>query len=136
MKLAVIGTPYADRANPGLSIVSAVAPIYYTGSWQGFDDYNNTNLGLTGIDISITSISSLLHELDGTVTAGSFGLVVDGDFNVYVITQDAVEKIYPERTGFEESRVHRDEAGFGDIIDDRRNQTYLVSDTILQSPTN
>jgi 7 transmembrane sweet-taste receptor of 3 GCPR len=135
-KLAVIGTPYADRANPGLSIVSALAPIYYTGSFYGFDNYNDTNLGLTAIDISIASISSLLHRLDGTVTENSFGLVVDHDFNVYIITQDCVNLIYPVRTGFEESRVHRDESGFGEIVDDRRNQTYLVSDTILQPPTN
>ncbi|CAB9523191.1 unknown protein [Seminavis robusta] len=133
MKLATIGKPYADKANPGLSIVTAHAPVYYTGEWLGFN-YNDTYVGLTGIDLSIDSMSSLLHRLDGTVTEGSFGLVVDGEFNIYVITQDAVNLIYPERTGFEEFRVHRDKDGEGDLIDDRRNQTYLVSDTILQPP--
>ena len=62
---AIIGTPYADRAQPGLSIVTALAPVYYTGSWYGFNNaYNNTYLGLTGIDISISSMSNLLHLLD------------------------------------------------------------------------
>ena len=136
-RVATIGTPYPDRAQPGLSIVTALAPVYYTGSWYGFENaYNDTYLGLTGIDISISSMSSLLHRLDNTVTHGSFGFLVDDEFNIYVITQDAVNYIYPEYTGMEETRVVRDELGQGDIVDDRRNQTYLVSDTILQSPTN
>lgn len=51
-----------------------------------------------------------------------------------VISQDVVEKIYPEKTGFEDDRVVYDLSG-QTLVEDRRNVTYLVSDTLYQGLT-
>jgi len=129
-KLATVGQPYVDLAS-GLYILTIQAPVYYTGSWYGFDNYNDTYLGLVGIDVSVASLSSRLAELDGASSNQSFGVLVDASFQVYVITQYGVDRIYPQRTGMEDFRVARDVIT-GDILEDRRNQTYTVRDTFLQ----
>jgi len=127
-------TPYPDSAVPGLSLITAMAPIYYTGTFSG-NVYNDTYLASTGVDIAVSSVSTLLHVLEDKLTKQSFGMLVDvSNFNTIVISQTVVSKIYPPRTGMEESRVTYDTAD-GSIVDDRRNQTYLVSDTILQDLT-
>jgi 7 transmembrane sweet-taste receptor of 3 GCPR len=127
--------PYADTAVPGLSLITALAPVYYTGEFQGHV-YNNTYIASTGVDISVASLSTLLDELHDTLTFGSFAFLVSvEDFHTIVISQSTVEKVYPRQTGMEEGRVTRDVADRSIILTDRRNQTYQVSDTIFQSVT-
>lgn len=104
---AYFTAPYPDTAQPGLSLITAQAPIYYTGDWRG-NTYNNTYLASTGVDIAVSAVSTLLKDLEGTISEGSFAFLVDIDFNVVVISQESVDKIYPPRTGFEETRVMYD----------------------------
>jgi hypothetical protein len=122
--------PYPDVAVPGLSLISATAPVYFTGTFQGHD-YNDTYVAAVGVDIAVASVSSFLDVLQDSLTPKSFGMLVDSNFNTIVISQAVVERIYPERTGFEEERVTYDVVD-DTIIQDRRNQTYMPSDTILQ----
>ena len=139
---AFFTSPYPDTAVPGLSLITAMAPVYYTGQWQGYS-FNQTYMASTGVDIAVSSVSTLLAELEGTLTPGSFACLVDIErFRIIVISQSTVSKLYPTHTGMEESRVtydltSLDEFGNPAILSDRRNQTpYLVSDTILQHLTN
>eukprot|EP00977_Amphora_coffeiformis_P022174 scaffold10570_cov176-Amphora_coffeaeformis.AAC.24 len=132
-RIAYFSAPYADTAVPGLSLITAQAPVYFSGEFRGYT-YDDTYIASTGVDISVASLSSLLEDLEDTLTEGSFAFLVDvNDFNIVTISQSTVEKIYPERTGFEEARVTYDTAD-GSIISDRRDKPYLVSDTIHQSP--
>lgn len=131
-RLALFTKPYPDTAIPGLSLITALAPVYFTGAFQGHR-YNDTYIGATGVDIAVSSVSSYLDLLQDTLTRKSFGVLVDSEFNTIVISEDVVKRIYPERTGFEEERITY---GIdGSIVQDRRNQTYLPSDTILQDLT-
>ena len=130
---AFFTTPYPDSAVPGLSLLTAMAPVYYSGIFKGVS-YYDTYIGSTGVDIAVSSVSSLLDVLE-KLTKHSFGMLVDSNFNTIVISQSIVEKIYPKRTGFEEERVTIDKSD-GSIVDDRRNMTYLVSDTIIQPLSN
>jgi hypothetical protein len=130
---AKFSAPYPDTAVPGVALVTAMAPVYYTGEWHNYT-YKDTYVATVGIDIKIESVASLLSELEGTLTVGSFAFLVDSEFHMIVISPSTVGKIYPSRTGFEESRVTYD-ALDGSIVEDRRNQTYLPSDTILQDLT-
>ena len=130
---AFFRNPYPDTAQLGLSLISALAPVYYTGKF-GNNTYNDTYIASTGVDIPVSSVSSLLDVLRDRLTQDSFAILVDSDFNTIVISQEVVERIYPRRTGFEESRVSYDTRD-GSMIGDRRNQTYLVSDTIFQPLT-
>jgi hypothetical protein len=132
-RLSSFSKPYTDVAVPGLSLITAMAPIYFTGSFGGFE-YDNTYIGSTGVDIAVSAVSSYLDILQDSLTTGSFGVLVDSDFNTVVISEVVVKKIYPERTGNEESRVAYDPEG--KIVHDRRNQPYLTSDTILQPLSN
>jgi len=126
--------PYPDTAVPGLSLITALAPIYFTGTFRD-NVYDDTYLASTGVDIAVSSVSSLLDVLEDRLTDHSFGMLVDVDaFNTIVLSQSVVERVYPPRTGFEESRVEYSLTD-GSIVQDRRNQTYLVSDTILQPLT-
>jgi hypothetical protein len=128
-----LSRPYPDTALARLSLITAQGHVYFTGTFRCIV-YSETYIASTGVDISVAAISPLLEDLDGTLTEGSFAFVVDSaTFDVIVISQATVEKIYPERTGFDESRITRSQAD-GTISSDRRNQTYLVSDTIFQSP--
>ena len=130
---AFFTTPYPDSAVPGLSLLTAMAPVYYSGIFKGVS-YYDTYIASTGVDIAVSSVSSLLDVLE-KLTKHSFGMLVDSNFNTIVISQSVVEKIYPKRTGFEEERVTIDKSD-GSIVDDRRNMTYLVSDTIIQPLSN
>ena len=128
--------PYPDTAIPGLSLITAQAPIYYAGEFMGYTYPNNTYIASAGVDISVLSMSTLLHVLEGTVTAGSFAIVVGAtDLHTILMSQSTVEKLYPRRTGMEESRIIRDPKD-GSIIKDGRNQPYQVSDTIYQPVLN
>lgn len=122
--------PYPDVAVPGLSLVTAMAPVYFTGSFHGHD-YDDTYIASVGVDISIVAVSSYLDVLQDTLTKGSFGVLVDADFHTIVISEHVVKKIYPTRTGMEEARVSYDTDGTT-IVQDRRDQPYLPSDTIHQ----
>jgi len=134
-RLAYFTSPYPDTAVPGLSLITAQAPVYFTGQFQN-RTYSETYVASTGVDISVASMSTLLEELEGTLAKGSFAFLVRAeDFNIVVISQSTVEKIYPALTGNEESRVTYSKVD-GTVVSDRRNQTYLVSDTIFQSPKN
>jgi len=127
--------PYPDTAIPGLSLITAQAPIYLSGSVQGYD-YNQTYIASTGLDISVSNMAAFLKDLEGTVTVGSFAMVVSyKDFHTILISQSTVDKIYPEYTGNEDVRVTYDTAG-STMVSDRRNQSYLVSDTIFQPIVN
>lgn len=77
------------------------------------------------------SVSALFTDLEDTLVQGSFGLLVNTTLSPIAISQSVVEKIYPSRTGMEETRVTY-QTSDGSIVDDRRNQTYLVSDTLHQ----
>ena len=61
------------------------------------------------------------------------GVLIDANFHTVVISKRALARIYPERTGMEDERVTCPPDGT--ILQDRRNQTYLRSDTIMQSLT-
>ncbi len=124
-------SPYADSARPGKSMISATAPVYFSGNFGGFT-YNDTYVASIGIDITVTAISSLLDIIKSRLTKGSFSLLVDSSFNSIAISQAVVELIYPKRTGFEKERVVYSDFD-GSIINDRRNKTYEVSDTMVQS---
>ena len=130
---AFLTSPYPDVAQTGLSLISALAPVYFTGIFRN-RIYDDEYIASTGLDIEVDSVSSLLDVVNGRLTDGSFGLLVDMDLNVLVIAQEVVEIIYPSRTGFEEERITYDVSD-GTVLDDRRNQTYLVSDTIVQDLT-
>jgi hypothetical protein len=132
---AKFSAPYPDIAVPGLALITAMAPVYYRGEWQNFT-YDDVYVATVGIDIKIEAVTSLLSELEGTLTKGSFAFLVDSALHMIVISPLTVGKIYPSRTGFEESRVTYDLVHAGVIVEDRRNQTYLPSDTILQHLTN
>jgi serine/threonine protein kinase len=125
---AFLGDPYADFARPGLSLITAMAPIYFTGTFGNYT-YNDTYIASTGVDIAIQSTSSLLDTLLDKMTVSSFAILVDLNFHAIVISQTVVNRIFPTRTGFEESRVTYSLVD-GSVVEDRRNQTYLVSDTI------
>ncbi|CAB9505250.1 Gamma-aminobutyric acid (GABA) B receptor [Seminavis robusta] len=151
--------PYPDTAIPGLSLITAQAPIYFAGEFMGFHypktdpssdnqkdhlRYSNpygTYIASTGVDISVASMSSLLLEpLEGTATPGSFAMVVSATsstLHTILISQSTVQKLYPTRTGMEEARVtyRNNDPSSGTILLDRRNQTYQVSDTLVQPPT-
>ena len=132
---AYFTAPYPDTAVPGLSLITAQAPIYYTGEFQGYT-YDQTYIASTGVDISVDSMASFLDDLEGTLTRGSFAMVVGVDtFATILISQSTVDKLYPRKTGREASRVTYAK-GDGSIVSDRRNQPYQVSDTIFQPPTN
>lgn len=111
--------------------------MYYTGSFLGYN-FNKTYIGSTGLDISVASMSTLLDELEGTLTANCFAFIASAaaadELGVLVMSQSTVEKLYPPRTGMEEARIIYSAAD-GSIKVDRRNQTYQVSDTIFQPPT-
>jgi hypothetical protein len=49
--------PYPDAALPGVSLISAIAPFYFTGRYQGYD-YDDVYISSLGIDIAISSVSS------------------------------------------------------------------------------
>ena len=130
-RAAYFTSPYADTAIPGLSLITAQAPIYFTGLWQNYT-YFHTYVASCGVDISVEAVSTLLDELEDALTENSFAFLVDvTTFHVIVISQSTVEKIYPPRTGSEESRIIYDKKT-GAITSDRRNHTYLVSDTTFQ----
>jgi Protein tyrosine and serine/threonine kinase len=122
-----------DLAVPGLALISAIAPFYYTGNFLGYE-YEDTYIGTVGVDIAVNAVSAFLDVLQDSLTPMSFGLLVDANFNAIVISQEAVNRIYPERTGMEPERVTYN-LNDGSIVHDRRNQTYLPSDTILQDLT-
>ena len=130
---AFLTEPYPDVAHPGLSLITALAPVYLTGNF-GNVTYNETYFASAGVDIAVESTSSLLDTLLDTMTASSFAVVADMSFHVVVISQTVVERLYPTLTGFEEARVTYSYAD-GSIIEDRRNQTYRVSDTLHQDLT-
>ncbi|KAL3908152.1 MAG: hypothetical protein SGILL_008594 [Bacillariaceae sp.] len=120
-RIAKFINPYPDVAQPGVALISALAPVYFTGTFDGYE-YNDTYIATAGVDIALASVSSVFGDLENSLTEGSFAFLVDTDtFSAIAISQSVVDKIYPERTGFE---PERDES--------RRNQTYLVSDTIFQ----
>mmetsp|Transcript_25785 Transcript_25785/g.76132 ORF Transcript_25785/g.76132 Transcript_25785/m.76132 type:complete len:1240 (-) Transcript_25785:267-3986(-) len=127
-KRAFFRNPYPDLAQTGVSLISALAPIYLTGTFGNYT-YNDTYIASTGLDITVASVSSLLDVLEDRMADRSFGILVDVDFNTIVISQSVVERIYPSRTGLEDGRITLDPTT-GEIIGDRRNKTYLVSDTI------
>ncbi|NJK78333.1 MAG: hypothetical protein HC944_06650, partial [Nanoarchaeota archaeon] len=103
--------PYPDIAQPGVALISAVAPIYYTGTFDGYQ-YNDTYIGTAGVDIALASVSSAFGDLENSLTKGSFAFLVDTQtFSVIAISQSVVEKVYPQYTGNEEARP-----------EDRRNQ--------------
>jgi hypothetical protein len=129
---ALFSVPYPDDAQLGKSLISAIAPIYYTGNFSGFT-YDDTFMGVVGMDIAVDSISSFLDALEGTIAPTSFAMLVDGNFNTIVASQNTTARIYPELTGMEPERVTYDPDG--NIIQDRRNVTYLPSDTIIQGLT-
>eukprot|EP00592_Proboscia_alata_P011203 CAMPEP_0194365924 /NCGR_PEP_ID=MMETSP0174-20130528/13911_1 /TAXON_ID=216777 /ORGANISM="Proboscia alata, Strain PI-D3" /LENGTH=1196 /DNA_ID=CAMNT_0039140815 /DNA_START=168 /DNA_END=3758 /DNA_ORIENTATION=- len=125
--------PYPDTARPGKSLITVSAPIYFTGIFHNYT-YNDTYIACTGLDIAVSSVSSLLSVLFDSLTKESFAILVDSKFNIIVISQPVVEMIYPKRTGFEKDRVTYSKAD-GSIIEDRRNVTYRPSDTMFESLT-
>jgi hypothetical protein len=129
---ALFSVPYPDDAQPGRAVISAIAPVYYTGNFSGFY-YDDTFMGVLGVDIEVNSVSHFLDALQGTVAPTSFSMLVDAKFNTIVISRNTTSRIYPERTGMEPERVSYDING--NVIADRRNSTYLPSDTMIQDLT-
>ena len=130
---ALLRNPYPDVARPGLSLITASAPVYYNGTFGNYT-YNDVYIASTGVDIAVDSTSTMLDILLDKMTATSFAIIVDREFHSIVISQTVVDRLYPKMTDSEEYRVVRNRVD-GSIIDDRRNQTYLVSDTIHQPLT-
>ena len=155
---ARLTVPYADVAIAGLSMITAMAPVYYTGTFTSTDSvtgqtttytYNDTYIASTGVDVSLASLATLLENVQDAFTVGSFavlvsvrdaydesddGVVANGNeapqLPVVAISQAVVQRLYPARTGMEEARVVK--RADGSVVDDRRNVTYLVSDTLHQ----
>jgi hypothetical protein len=124
IKDAIFVNPYADVAHPGVSMISAIAPVYYTGIWRGFE-YKDTYIATVGADITLNAIAEVLSNFEDTLADGSFAMLVDSkSFDVIALSQTVVDKIYPRFTGNETERT---------VGEDRRNKPYLVSDTIWQS---
>jgi serine/threonine protein kinase len=119
-------------AVPGLSLITALAPVYLSGFFKGFQ-YQDTYIATAGIDIAVSAVSTSLDVLQDNLTPGSFGMLVDSDFSAIVISQEVVNRIYPKLTGQEEARVTYDTAG--NILVDRRNVSYSPADTIVQDLT-
>lgn len=134
-RISYFTKPYPDSAVPGLSLITAQAPVYLTGTFGGYE-YNETYIASTGVDIAVSAVSSYLDILQDRLTPGSFGLLVDAasDFTTVVISEHVVRKIFPAKTRMEPSRVTYDPNG--EIVQDRRNQPYQPSDTILQPLVN
>jgi hypothetical protein len=130
---ALFANPYPDAARPGLSLITAMAPVYFTGTFGNFT-YNDTYIASTGVDISVALTSSFLDVLLDRMTASSFAILVNLNFDTIVLSQTVVERLYPPITGLEEIRVTYNKAD-GTIVEDRRNKTYLVSDTIHEGLT-
>eukprot|EP00977_Amphora_coffeiformis_P026558 scaffold27769_cov176-Amphora_coffeaeformis.AAC.9 len=129
-RISYFTKPYPDTAMPGLSLITAQAPVYFTGLFHGYE-YQQTYIASTGVDIAVSAVSSYLDVLQESLTPHSFGILVDSEnFHTLVISKYATQKLYPILTGMEETRVTYDPDG--NIVQDRRNQTYLPSDTILQ----
>jgi len=103
LHLSAFYGPYPDIAKAGHALISATAPIYYTGKFMNYT-YNNTYIAHTGLDISMDSVSALFADLENRLAAGSFALLVNTTLSPIAISQSVVEKIYPPRTGFEETR--------------------------------
>ena len=116
-----------------MALITATAPVYYTGTFANLS-YQDTFIASLGVDIQVSSVSAFLDVLEDSLTPHSFGMMVDSDFNTIVISEEVVRRLYPIRTGMEESRVTYDLVD-GSIVQDRRNQTYLPSDTILENLT-
>lgn len=125
--------PYPDTARPGLSLITAMAPIYFTGNFGNFT-YDDTYIASTGVDISVASTSSLLDVLLDRMTAKSFAILTNMNFDPIVLSQTVVERLYPPLTGFEDVRITYNDVD-GSIVEDRRNKTYRVSDTIHEGLT-
>jgi hypothetical protein len=121
-KTHVFLSPYPDQAQIGESTFTLIAPVYLTGEFVG-NIYDDTFFGTAGIDIKTSAVSALFTDLDDHLTRNSFALLASvEDFSVIAISQYAVTQIYPFLTGMEESRP-----------EDRRNVTYMPSDTIFQT---
>ena len=151
-RISFFGPAYSDLVHPGLIMISAYAPIYYTGTFRNttYDDYL---IGVAGSDINVTAISNVLSDLENTLTNksnNSFAMVVTNEripetetgapYRIWtptIISQHAVGRIYPKRTGMEPQRVVYAADGSGEIVVDRRNATpYLTSDTFAQPINN
>jgi uncharacterized protein len=100
--------PYPDTAVPGLSLITAQAPVYYNGTFRGVQ-YNDTYVASTGVDISVSSLSTILLGLEGTLSPGSFACLLSAlDFHIVVVSQSTVHNFCPSLTGNEDSRVTYD----------------------------
>ena len=120
-RVAKFINPYPDVAQPGVALISALAPVYYTGMFDGYE-YNDTYIATAGVDIALASVSAVFGDLEDSLTEGSFAFLVDTDtFSVIAISQSVVDKIYPELTGNEPERA-----------ENRRGVPYEVGDTIFQ----
>ena len=140
-RISYFTKPYPDSAVPGLSLITAQAPVYLSGSFSTGDGaseesfyYDQTYLASTGVDIAVSAVSSYLDVLQDSLTPSSFGMLVDADFSTLVISQEVVNRVYPKLTGIEDERVTYDPVT-GNIVEDRRGVPYLPSDTILQGLT-
>jgi hypothetical protein len=92
---ALIALPYADLWHPGRAILSALAPVYYTGTWQNYT-YDDTFITTMGLSVELDSIARVLDHYEDTLAKGSFALLVDTEtFRVASISQSVVRKIYP-----------------------------------------
>lgn len=121
-KTHVFLSPYPDQAQIGESTFTLIAPVYLTGEFVG-NLYDDTFFGTAGIDIKSSAVSALFTDLDDQLTRNSFALLASvEDASVIAISQYAVTQIYPTLTGTEDSRP-----------EDRRNVTYMPSDTIFQT---
>jgi serine/threonine protein kinase len=130
---AFLRNPYPDVARPGLSLITALAPVYYNRTFGNYT-YNDVYIASTGVDIAVDSTSTMLDILLDKMASSSFAIIVDMEFHAIVISQIVVNRLYPKMTDCEDYRVVRNRVD-GSIIEDRRNQTYLVSDTIHQPLT-
>ncbi|KAL3922564.1 MAG: hypothetical protein SGILL_002138, partial [Bacillariaceae sp.] len=120
-RIAKFINPYPDVAQPGTALISALAPVYYTGFFDGYE-YNDTYIATAGVDIALSSVSSVFGDLEDSLTEGSFAFLVDTEtFSVIAISQAVVDRIYPELTGNEPERE-----------ENRRGVPYEVGDTIFQ----
>jgi hypothetical protein len=127
--------PYPDIAQPGLSLISVIAPVYLTGTFGGYT-YQDTYIASTGVDIALDSVSTLLDVLLDSMVETSFAILVSTEsFSTICISKTVVQRLYPARTGFEDERVTYHPAT-GEVLSDRRNQSYTVADTIHQSLLN
>lgn len=84
--VARLGMPYRASAAEDSMMISATAPVYYQGTWEGYDFAQRVWLGTAGMELRLEHAVTegiLQAKLDDTLTASGAG-VAGGSFALLV----------------------------------------------------